>query len=502
MLTDFELAALRAAVPIEDLGEGLAVAVRMPRHHKTTTIQVRNGLLILVAGSRGIDPELVALGFAFGIIHLPVDAPGVALVLIVGIPGDNETTVIKRRNRGLLLLSIGVRVDLELVALRRAVGTEALSEDTGIAVVLALLLISALPGDDKVTALQCGDTRIGLLCARVHIVRMDLELTAQHRAVGTMKLPVDPVSAAVLALRFPSRHKIAVFQTRRRRVLLIAIGIGVDLELVGARYHGRQHQFAGAIATAGRNHGCRLGIGIDCAHQAGPDLDNRVTRLCLIADVMTIDGDRVDIPDLTRKRDLADLARHHGSVDRHHVIAVTGIHDLGIADDRRIVTSTKSDGVVAGAKIDQQVGRTRNRFRIVTVRSGVQRHLRRRRTRRIAGHADIEALAVNTVTRTILTAGFPGDHEAAIRKRGYRRVDLLARNIGVGHELVANRRACAIEQLTADIRAGATVLATVILPGHNKAGVRALKSRHRRQVLGAAGPGVDPEVPTQDLRRC
>ena len=331
---------------------------------------------------------------------------------------------------------------------------------------------------------------------------MDLELTAQHRAVGTMELPVDPVSAAILALGFPSRHKITVFQTRRRRVHLIAIGIGVDLELVGARYHGRQHQFAGAIATAGRNHGCRLGIGIDCAHQAGPDLDNRVTRLCLIADVMTVDGDRVDIPDLTRKRNLADLARHHGSVDRHHVIAVTGIDGLGIANDRRIIAGTESDGVVAGAKIDQQVSRTRNRLRIVTVRSGVQRHLRRRRTRRIAGHADIEALAVDAVTRTILAAGFPGDHEAAVGKGGYRRVDLLARNIGVGHELVANRRARDVEQLTANIRAGATVLATVALPGDNKASVRAFKSRHRRQVLGAAGPGVDPEVPTQDLRRC
>ena len=331
---------------------------------------------------------------------------------------------------------------------------------------------------------------------------MDLELTAQHRAVGTMELPVDPVSAAILALGFPSRHKITVFQTRRRRVHLIAIGIGVDLELVGARYHGRQHQFAGAIATAGRNHGCRLGIGIDCAHQAGPDLDNRVTRLCLIADVMTVDGDRVEIPDLTRKRNLADLARHHGSVDRHHVIAVTGIHDLGIADDRRIVTITKSDGVVTGAKIDQQVGRTRDRFRIVTIRSGVQRHLRRRRTRRIAAHADIEALAVDAVTRTVLTVGFPGDHEAAVGKGGHRRVNLLARNIGVGHELVANRRACAIEQLTADIRAGATVLATVVLPGHDEASIRALKSRHRRQVLGTADRGVDPEVATQGLRRC
>ena len=165
MLTDFELAALRATVPVEDLGEGLAVAVGMPRHHKPATIQIRNGLLILVAGSRGIDPELIALGFAFGIIHLAVDAPGVARVLIVGIPGDNETAVIERRDRGLLLLSVGVRINLELVTLRRAVGTEPLTEDTGIAVVLTLLLIGALPSDDKVTTLKRRDTRIMLACA-------------------------------------------------------------------------------------------------------------------------------------------------------------------------------------------------------------------------------------------------------------------------------------------------------------------------------------------------
>ena len=44
-------------------------------------------------------------------------------------------------------------------------------------------------------------------------------------------------------------------------------------------------------------------------------------------------------------------------------------------------------------------------------------------------------------------------------------------------------------------------MTTIILPSNNEAGVRALKGRHRRQVLRAAGIGVDPEIATQNFRR-
>ena len=64
---------------------------------------------------------------------------------------------------------------------------------------------------------------------------------------------------------------------------------------------------------------------------------------------MTVNGDRVEILDFARKRDLADLVRHHGPVDRNHVITVAGIHNLGITNNHRIVTRAEGDGVVAGA---------------------------------------------------------------------------------------------------------------------------------------------------------
>ena len=44
-------------------------------------------------------------------------------------------------------------------------------------------------------------------------------------------------------------------------------------------------------------------------------------------------------------------------------------------------------------------------------------------------------------------------------------------------------------------------MAAVISPGDDKAGVRSLKGRGRRLVLMTACIGIDPEVPTQNLRR-
>ena len=74
-------------------------------------------------------------------------------------------------------------------------------------------------------------------------------------------------------------------------------------------------------------------------------------------------------------------------------------------------------------------------------------------------------------------------------------------DVAVDHELVANRRARAVKQLAADIPAGAAVMAAAILPGDNKAGIRALESRHRRLLLGTRRVVVDPEVAAQSLRR-
>jgi hypothetical protein len=138
---------------------------------------------------------------------------------------------------------------------------------------------------------------------------VDLELTAQQRAVGTMDLPVDTVTGAVLTIRLPGRHKMSVFQERRRRVLLIAIGIGVDLKLVGSWHRRGQQQFVGRLTAAHRHRGRYLGIRIDRAGQTGPDFNESVAGLRCISDVVTVDRDRVEIPDLARQRDLADLVR-------------------------------------------------------------------------------------------------------------------------------------------------------------------------------------------------
>ena len=89
----------------------------------------------------------------------------------------------------------------------------------------------------------------------------------------------------------------------------------------------------------------------------------------------------------------------------------------------------------------------------------------------------IIALAVNTVPAAILTAGFPGNDEAAVGKVGNRRVVLIVTRIGVDLELGTVRAALRIEALavnavvTVAITIGVEIILITALPCDHEAAI-------------------------------
>ena len=88
---------------------------------------------------------------------------------------------------------------------------------------------------------------------------------------------------------------------------MIVLGIGIDLELVGTRCRRGQQQFTGRLPAAHRHGGSDLGIRIDRPGQTGADFNKSIAGLRCISDVMAIDHYRVEILNIARQGDLANL---------------------------------------------------------------------------------------------------------------------------------------------------------------------------------------------------
>ena len=106
----------------------------------------------------------------------------------------------------------------------------------------------------------------------------------------------------------------------------------------------------------------------------------------------------------------------------------------------------------------------------------------------------VKTLTVNIIVMAvaILVIRLPGNDKATVRQRGDRRIALGLIGRGVNPELFAEWCATWRKDLTADIRAAATIVTAVILPGHHIVAVG--KTRYRRIMLGGRLPGIDPNL--------
>ena len=116
---------------------------------------------------------------------------------------------------------------------RRAARVELLSVDAVAAGAVAL------PGDDEV-ALGIHGHRGVCLTARREAV--DLEFAADFRATGIVELGVDAVAAAILAVALPDDDIISRGIRGNFRILLIARGERIGLELTAGGHRGQSNR--------------------------------------------------------------------------------------------------------------------------------------------------------------------------------------------------------------------------------------------------------------------
>ena len=159
-------------------------------------------------------------------------------VTTVILPGDDKAIAV-RRNRGIMLRSIRVRINQELGSYLRTGRIIALAVDIGAAANIGIIApVAVCPHDDKPTVLQRCDLRIVLL---VDDGRVDQELVNlgdrrrnRGRAVlGDKNLGADIGAGATVmtTVILPGDDK-AVTVRFNRRIRLGAAGPGIDPELI------------------------------------------------------------------------------------------------------------------------------------------------------------------------------------------------------------------------------------------------------------------------------
>jgi len=206
--------------------DALLVAVlflALPDDHEVPGRIHRNRRLLLIVSGGRVDEELDALGDAVGVEALGIDATPVA-VLFLALPDDHEVPGRIHRNRRLLLIVGGGRVDEELAALGDAARIEALRVDA----LPVAVLVHALPDDREVPRRIHRNRRLLLIGGGGGV---DEELDALGYTVGVKALCVDALPAAVLVHALPRDHEVPRRIHRNHRLLLIVGGGRVDEEL-------------------------------------------------------------------------------------------------------------------------------------------------------------------------------------------------------------------------------------------------------------------------------
>ena len=206
------------------------LAVGFPSDHEAAVFERRHRRIILMARSVGVDLELIAEAIALRVITLTKDTV-VRTILTAGLPGDDKAAVQQGRNIRLCLLTRGVAVGLELITVRAAIGVEALAIDA----VARAILTAGFPGNDEAAVGEVGNRRVVLVVARIGV---DLELGAIRIAVGIEALAVNTVVAVavtigvevILVTALPCNHEAAILERGNRWILLIIIRLRINLE--------------------------------------------------------------------------------------------------------------------------------------------------------------------------------------------------------------------------------------------------------------------------------
>ena len=158
-------------------------------------------------------------------------------------PGNDKSAVGKRSDRWLVLVAGGRGVDLELVSDRDIIAVEALPENPG---QIAVLSLPGIPGDDIAADRKRRHRWMLLVGIRI---RIDLELGPDGLPKGVIPLAVNAVSVAVLETGFPGDDEPAVQKSGDRRFLLRVVRRRIDLELAGVDEDRVTHRISETVAA-------------------------------------------------------------------------------------------------------------------------------------------------------------------------------------------------------------------------------------------------------------
>ena len=268
-------------------------------------------------------------------------------------PGDHIAAVGKTGDGRVGLVLVGLGVDQGLGSLGNTAGIVELAADIPARPTIMTAVVP--PGNEEAAVLEAGHFRTVLVATRPGI---DLELFAEGLAAGAIPLSKDTVIVAILAIGFPSHHIAAVGQPSHGRLLLMALNIGIDLELFAVF---RRKRDFGSVAEA---------------HAL--DISQRIRTPVAVRGIGV--------------RDLAvsyvDPVIARITVEDRHVVTVTAI--------KHIVTKTSGKRIVAGLTL-QMIG-------AVTARQNIA-----------ADTADQVVIAIFAINRRANRCRSRGDNSSAKR---------------------------------------------------------------------------------------
>jgi hypothetical protein len=149
----------------------------------------------------------------------------VRAVLALALPGNDEVAIARHGHRRAELVARGVVVDPELGRLGDAGGIEAPGEDA----IAEPSWLGLYQANDEVAVARACHGRVVLVARGIDV---DLELGSLGDA-GPVEAPgEDAKVGAVLVLALPGNDEVAVARHGHGRVVLVARAVDVDLELV------------------------------------------------------------------------------------------------------------------------------------------------------------------------------------------------------------------------------------------------------------------------------
>ncbi len=367
--------------------------------------------------------EALELDFV-GVVATVSDAVAIAIVRSdITSPSHHEATISHRGDRWLLLRAIGVGIYARFAVDRR----------TRRIVLLHVNIagVIAIPGGHPAAVLEGSDINVVL---RARYRGIDTELGTDLSTSSIVTLGINAPTVQILTGRLPSNKESTILQSCNRRLLLSAVGVGINLERRILRHA------AGVEALAKQTETIAIGAaGVSPKHDKTAVGQYRNCRLRLVQECRR--SGRIGLGlDTLRDATRVEALEEDVSV-------------LGVA--AAVIVVIPRDNEAAISRCCQR------RLMLAGNSLGIDSELATGGTA-----VGVVALGIDTPTAAILAAGRPGYDKAATRQTNHLRFALGAVDIGIDLELATDSVVVGIVELAVDTNT-AGISTTMVFPNHH-----------------------------------